>query len=934
MSGHFRYCIWKKIFSFPYNKVTFSFYPCLIQQNILNWLLLGAGALLVVYLLRRRSRRDVFAQRGVASAPNPLPFFGNTVKSFSGRNSFSDQVLRLYGEARGHRVFGFLQFQTPLFLVRDLDVLKAVMIKDFDHFTNRMPIATQETDPFFSQSLFNLSDQRWKDMRTTLSPAFTTSKIKRMFLIISDCTSQTVQHLREEHEALTKNGQKQPLEVDMKNLFTRLANDVIATVAFGVNCDSQKEANNEFYLMGKELTTFKFWGTLKFMVHLISPKIAQVLGLRVFGKKATTYFDSLVQDTIKERQQKGIFRPDVLQLLMQAREGQLKAEAGDEQETEKFDTKYKLTDTDISAQSIGFFFAGFETVSTALCYTTYALSRHPDAQLRLQEEIDVVLRETGGKLTYDAIQGMKYLDAVINESLRLFPPVQAVNRVCREDLVIPATESSATVRFCKGDAVFLPIMGLHRDPDHFPDPDAFDPERFSDENKHNIKPCTYMPFGMGPRFCIEFILQMYREGRGHRVFGFRQFQQPFFLVRDPEVLKSAMVKDFDHFTNRVPLTTQKADPIFSQTLFNLSDQRWKDMRTTLSPAFTTSKIKRMFLIISDCTSQTVQHLREQHEALIKNGQKQPLEVDMKNLFTRLANDVVATVAFGVNCDSQKEANNEFYLIGKELTTFSLWRILMFMVYLIAPKIAEFLGLRVFGYKATTYFDLLVQDTIKERQQKGIFRPDMLQLLMQAREGQLKAEAGDEQETEKFDTKYKLTDTDISAQSIGFFFAGFDTVSTALCFTAYALSRHPDAQLRLHEEVDAVMKETGGKPTYEAIQGMKYLDAVINESLRLFPPVQALNRVCREDLVIPATESSAAVRFCKGDALFLPVFGLHRDPEHFPDPDAFDPERFSDENKHNIKPCTYMPFGMGPRFCIEHFIDLKNLLTFLFQYNQH
>ncbi|KAK7863022.1 hypothetical protein R5R35_010770 [Gryllus longicercus] len=476
-------------------------YAALSRATAADWLLLASGLLLGLYLLGTW-RYDFFKRRGVASTIPKAPFLGNTLKAFLGLSPFPDLVQDLYRQGKGHGVFGFFEFRRPIFMIRDPDLIKVVTVKDFDHFMNHRSVASEKADPIFTQNLFNLKDQRWKDMRTTLSPAFTTSKIKAMFPLISACTAQTAKHLHEEQEALIKRGKKGPLEVDMKDLFTRLANDVIATVAFGVGCDSQKDPKNEFYFMGKEMTTFTFLRTIIFVAYLVMPKVAEALGLRVLSERATNYFDTLVHSTIKERQQKGIFRPDMLQLLMQAREGQLKAEANEEHETEKFDSKFKLSNNDITAQAVIFFFAGFETVSTALCFTAYALSRHPDAQLRLQKEVDAMMKETGGKPTYEAIQGMKYLDAVINESLRLFPPAQAVNRVCREDLVIPATESSAAVRFCKGDALFLPIMGLHRDPDHFPDPDAFDPERFSDENKHNIKPCTYMPFGMGPRFCI------------------------------------------------------------------------------------------------------------------------------------------------------------------------------------------------------------------------------------------------------------------------------------------------------------------------------------------------------------------------------------------------------------------------------------------------
>jgi len=85
-----------------------------------------------------------------------------------------------------------------------------------------------------------------------------------------------------------------------------------------------------------------------------------------------------------------------------------------------------------------------------------------------------------------------------------------------------------------------------------------------------------------------------------------------------------------------------------------------------------------------------------------------------------------------------------------------------------------------------------------------------------------------------------------------------------------------------------------------------------ETLRLYPPAAAVDRVC----VRPYTlKSNPPMEIHPGEVLFVPIIGLHRDPKYYPDPERFDPERFSDENKHNINPLTYLPFGIGPRSCI-------------------
>ncbi|KAK7863034.1 hypothetical protein R5R35_010776 [Gryllus longicercus] len=472
------------------------------NATLVDWALLLSGLLLLVYIAGTWNY-DYFRKQGIASTQPKWPFLGDNSSAFLGLQSFQDLIRDSYNDGDGHAVYGMFEFTKPTFMIRDPELLKIVAVKEFDFFMNHRTIQSEKADPVFGRNLINLKDQPWRDMRATLSPAFTTSKMKAMFPLISDCADRMAQHLRQEYLKSPEGAQQKPLPTDMKNLFSRMATDVIATAAFGVSCDSLKQPDNEFYEMGKALTTFNAKGILKFLGFMLVPKLMEVLKMRVLDAKATEFFDTLVHSTIKERQQKGIFRPDMLQLLMQAREGQLKAEKEDAEEAEEVGAKKTiLSDEDLSAQAVIFFFAGFETVSIAICLTAHLLSHHEDVQNRLYAEVAEMMEETGGKPTYESLQGMKYLDAVLNETLRLYPPAVGTDRVCQEDVLLPAGARSGPTLVRKGTPISIPITGLHYDPEFWTDPEKFDPERFSDENKHNIKPFTYMPFGVGPRVCI------------------------------------------------------------------------------------------------------------------------------------------------------------------------------------------------------------------------------------------------------------------------------------------------------------------------------------------------------------------------------------------------------------------------------------------------
>lgn len=163
---------------------------------------------------------------------------------------------------------------------------------------------------------------------------------------------------------------------------------------------------------------------------------------------------------------------------------------------------------------------------------------------------------------------------------------------------------------------------------------------------------------------------------------------------------------------------------------------------------------------------------------------------------------------------------------------------------------------------------------------------------------------------------RFSDEDLLAQCLLFFFAGFETVSTCLCFLTYELCMNPEVQSRLYDEVRAVELQLQGKPLdYDTLMHMKYLDMVVSEALRKWPPAPRTDRMCNADIDLRDDNNTVVVSLKKGDVLFIPIFGLQHDPANFEDPEEFRPERFSEDNKKEIKLFTYMPFGVGPRSCI-------------------
>lgn len=112
------------------------------------------------------------------------------------------------------------------------------------------------------------------------------------------------------------------------------------------------------------------------------------------------------------------------------------------------------------------------------------------------------------------------------------------------------------------------------------------------------------------------------------------------------------------------------------------------------------------------------------------------------------------------------------------------------------------------------------------------------------------------------------------------------------------------------------EELGDTPvTYEALQKMSYLDQIISEVLRKWPGTLAIDRLCNKDVTYEL-ENGEKLEIKAGEAVWFPINALHMDEKYWPHPQKFDPERFNEENKKEIVPFTYIPFGVGPRNCIS------------------
>lgn len=174
-----------------------------------------------------------------------------------------------------------------------------------------------------------------------------------------------------------------------------------------------RNQNNDFYVLGRRIDFDRIL-SVKFFAIRSFPFIAKIFNIRIVEDDIYKFFTRVISETIATRDRQNISRPDMLQLMMDARS-----------------TANELDIEEMTAQAFIFFFGGFDTTSTLMCFAGHEIAANPEVHNKLQAEVDEVWKKTKGKLTYDALNDMKYLDAVINETLRMHPPVQYSDRLVK-----------------------------------------------------------------------------------------------------------------------------------------------------------------------------------------------------------------------------------------------------------------------------------------------------------------------------------------------------------------------------------------------------------------------------------------------------------------------------------------------------------------------
>lgn len=351
---------------------------------------------------------------------------------------------------------------------------------------------------------------------------------------------------------------------------------------------------------------------------------------------------------------------------------------------------------------------------------------------------------------------------------------------------------------------------------------------------------------------------------------FRVAHQRYILVSDPELIEQILVRQHTSFHKHDRLRDTLGEAL-GEGLLTAEDQTWLEHRQLAQPAFRPDSIEAYGPAMVDLTHATIDGW--------KDGQEVALNPAMMALTLRIA----AKTLFGV--DVVEDAERIGQALDAIMARFKPKNRLVSLLPSSLPLPSNLAYRRGVADLAR-----IIDDLIDQRRAQGTLGKDLLSRLLAAR----------------------AEDTSIDHQAlrdelVTLLVAGHETTALTLTWTFDLLGRHPEAEARLHEELDSVL--AGQLPTTEDLDDLVYLEAVIDEAMRLYPPAWAIGRKAIEPVTLDGH------RFEAGTQFMMSQWVMHRDGRFFDDPLSFRPERWLDGLHARLPRFAYFPFGGGPRTCI-------------------
>ncbi|KAI5745271.1 hypothetical protein M8J76_009651 [Diaphorina citri] len=386
-----------------------------------------------------------------------------------------------------------------------------------------------------------------------------------------------------------------------------------------------------------------------------------------------------------------------------------------------------------------------------------------------------------------------------------------------------------------------------------------------------------------------------------------KYRKPMLMIRDPVICNQVFTRYFEYFRNRPgPPVDINKNPL-SNHLINMHGDQWKVVHSKLTPAFTPSKLKNMFDDIQECVMNLSDFL---HNEIKIND-----EIEVIDLFSQFDLKVAGKCILGLNSAVLNNPNSKFNRIFKSLFKPTLTSKSKQILKFLFPQYSKHVETKNISRETYSFLNSILRDAVAFRETRSTKRHDFLKLLTDIHAAELSTDVGSNV------SKDSLTESIILSNLFVFLTTGYESTSSTIASVLYELALNQDVQQKVRQEVEENMTQW----SYNSLSNLKYLDQVISESQRLHPVNTSLSRQCTvEKFKLPGTE----IWIPRGTHICIPTFAMYKDPKYFPEPDRFNPDRFSKEKSDQISK-VFLPFGEGPRQCIAKrfaLIEVKSVIS--------
>ncbi|XP_023294721.2 probable cytochrome P450 28d1 [Lucilia cuprina] len=412
------------------------------------------------------------------AGPRPQLLKGTFPKTYAGKCNLLNELHEIYMHYKYRESYvGVFMARSPKLFILDPKLIKQILTQQFTKFRDNESSqwSSEKVEQLRFGSPFVSVGEVWKEKRSELVQGLTVNRIRSHYEIMKESASEMIAFIK---------AQDPIIEWDAKDLANRFTCHIMSKFIWGID-------ENTFETLDKHSTIHEIADQmLKQSLKCVQyygktaawPWLRKIQPERFFPAVSDGFFKQLAKDVMQQKIATNNKQNDVINHLLQLKE------------------KKSLNDVQIAGHTTTVLIDGFETGAIVIAHCLLLLARHQRVQKKLRQE----LLEAGDTITYDQLMELPYLDQCIQETLRLFPPLATLFKICTESFELQNEFSGSRVLLKPQDIVYISAYSLHHDPDYYENPEEFWPERFNQELggvKKYKDMGVFLPFGDGPRMC-------------------------------------------------------------------------------------------------------------------------------------------------------------------------------------------------------------------------------------------------------------------------------------------------------------------------------------------------------------------------------------------------------------------------------------------------